>query len=57
MNTQEILEKMEALFETFKAEHSGKSKAAQGRARKVVGEIKKLAAEYRKASVAESKVK
>jgi hypothetical protein len=55
MNTQELVEKMEVLFESFKAEHAGKSKAAHGRARKVLGEIKKLVAEYRKASIDEDK--
>jgi hypothetical protein len=55
MNTQEIFEKIEALYETFKAEHAGKSKAAHGRARKTLGEIKKLVAEYRKASIDEDK--
>ena len=42
MNTTEIFEKIEALYESFKAEHAGKSKAAHGRARKALGEIKKL---------------
>ena len=55
MNTQELFEQIDALYETFKEEHSGKSKAAHGRARKALGEIKKLVTEYRKASVAEDK--
>jgi len=55
MNTQEIFEKIETLYESFKAEHAGTSKAAHGRARKVLGEIKKLVAEYRKASIDEDK--
>jgi hypothetical protein len=55
MNTIEILEKIEALYESFKAEHAGKSKAAHGRARKALGEIKKLITEYRKASINEDK--
>jgi hypothetical protein len=55
MNTQELKEKLDALYETFCAEHEGKSKAAHGRARKALGEIKKLVTEYRKASVAEDK--
>ena len=55
MNTQEIFEKIEALYELFKAEHAGKSKAAHGRARKALGEIKKLVTEYRKASIDEDK--
>ena len=55
MNTQELFEQIETLYETFKGEHSGKTKAAHGRARKALGEIKKLVTEYRKASVAEDK--
>jgi archaellum component FlaC len=57
MNTQELFEQIENHFENFKIEHAGKSKAAHGRARKALGEIKKLVTEYRKASVAEDKVK
>tara|TARA_R110001632_G_scaffold62291_1_gene149673 strand:- start:107 stop:274 length:168 start_codon:yes stop_codon:yes gene_type:complete len=53
--TQEIYDKIEAIYETFKAEHAGTSKAAHGRARKALGGIKKLISEYRKASVAEDK--
>jgi hypothetical protein len=55
MNTNEIFEKIEALYEIFKTEHNGTSKAAHKRARKALGEMKKLLAEYRKVSVAESK--
>ena len=36
MNTQELKEKLDALYETFSMEHAGKSKAAHGRARKAV---------------------
>lgn len=57
MNTQELFEQIDKFYETFKEEHSGKSKAAHGRARKALGEIKKLVTEYRKASVAEDKTK
>lgn len=57
MNTQEIKEQLDILYEVFTAEHSASSKAAHGRARKALGEIKKLVAEYRKASVAEDKAK
>jgi hypothetical protein len=57
MNTQELFEKMQGLWDEFSTEHSKTSKAAHGRARKVVGELKKLVAEYRKASVAEGKAK
>ena len=55
MDTQELYDKIDALYEEFKAEHSKTSKAAHGRARKALGEIKKLVTEYRKASVAEDK--
>ena len=53
--TQEIFDKIDALYETFKVEHTGTSKAAHGRARKALGNIKKLISEYRKASVAADK--
>jgi len=55
MIKQEVFEQMDALYETFKAENAGTTKASQQRARKAIGEIKKLVTEYRKASVAESK--
>lgn len=55
--TQEIFDKIDVLYETFKIEHAGTSKAAHGRARKALGNIKKLISEYRKASVAEDKNK
>ena len=46
-------------FDEFKVNHEvfteKGNKAAGGRARKAIGEIKKLVTEYRKASVAESK--
>ena len=57
MNTQELLEKLHGLFENLTAEHAKGTKAAHGRARKAASEIKKTIGEYRKASVAESKVK
>ena len=57
MGTQELFQQLEVLFDTFRIEHSGKSKAAHGRARKALGGIKKLISEYRKASVAEDKRK
>ena len=55
MNTQELFEQIDRFYETFKEEHEGTTKAAHGRARKSLGEIKKLVTEYRKASVAEDK--
>ena len=55
MNTTEIFEKIEAFYEEFKSEHAKTTKAAHGRARKALGEIKKLVTEYRKASIDEDK--
>jgi hypothetical protein len=57
MTTQELFEQMQGLWNEFSTEHSKASKAAHGRARKAVGELKKLVTEYRKASVAEGKAK
>ena len=55
MNTQEIFEKIELLFEEFKTEHAKTTKKAHGNARKTLGEIKKLVSDYRKASIDEDK--
>jgi hypothetical protein len=52
---QELYQEMKDLWETFEEEHNGDTKASQQRARKAVGELKKLVTEYRKASVAENK--
>jgi len=57
MTTQELFEQMQGLWNEFSTEHSKASKAAHGRARKAVGELKKLVTEYRKTSVAEDKAK
>ena len=58
-NTNELYNNIKTLFTEFEENHSifsekGK-KAAGGRARKAIGEIKKLVTDYRKASVSESK--
>ena len=55
MNSQEIYEEMVTLFESFETNHNGTTNAAKTRARKAIGEIKKLVTDYRKASVDESK--
>ena len=52
--TQELFEQIKELFIEFETEHNGSSKAAKSRARKAIGEIKKLVTDYRKASVAEN---
>ncbi len=57
MNTTELFEKMDLLYEIFKAEQAGTTKAAHARARKALGEMKKVITEYRKASTAEGKAK
>ncbi len=54
-NSQELFEQIKDLFVQFETEHNGTSKAAKSRARKAIGEVKKLGTEYRKASVEESK--
>lgn len=55
MSKQEIFETIDTLYQNFVQEHNGTTKASQQRARKAIGEIKKLVTDYRKASVAESK--
>ena len=58
-NTNELYETLNNLWEDFQENHRTFSekgnKAAGGRARKAVGEVKKLVTDYRKASVSESK--
>ena len=58
-NTNELYETMNNLWEDFQENHRSftekGNKAAGGRARKAVGEVKKLVTDYRKASVTESK--
>ena len=54
-NSQEIFEQISELYTQFESEHNGTTKAAKSRARKAIGEIKKLVTDYRKASVDESK--
>jgi hypothetical protein len=57
MNSQELFEQINGLFETAKENHSFPTKAAKSRARKAFSEMKKLIAAYNKASVAEVKAK
>ena len=55
----ELYSQLNELLEQFQENHRAHSekgnKAAGGRARKAIGEVKKLVTEYRKASVSESK--
>ena len=59
MSTDKLYNEIKELFEQFEENHSAFSdkgtKAAGGRARKAIGEIKKLVTGYRQASVSESK--
>jgi hypothetical protein len=59
MNSTELYNEIKKLWEDFDSNHNifeeKGNKAAAGRARKAVGEIKKLVTEYRKASVSECK--
>jgi hypothetical protein len=59
MSTKNMFQQMEELWESFKEEHhkfiDKGNKSAGTRARKNIGEIKKLVTEYRKSSVEESK--
>ena len=53
--SQELFEQMKTLFDQFELEHNASSKAAKTRARKSIGELKKLITDHRKFSVDESK--
>lgn len=55
MNSQELFEQIKDLFIQFEEGHSATTKSGKGKARKAIGEIKKLVTEYRKASVSENK--
>ena len=53
--TNKLYDQLKGHFDTFEAEHEknmGGNKAAGSRARKAIGEVKKLVTDYRKSSVA-----
>lgn len=53
--TSKLYGQLKGHFDTFEAEHEknmGGNKAAGSRARKAIGEVKKLVTDYRKSSVA-----
>jgi len=52
---QKIFDEMIQLWSTFEENHNGSTKASDGRARKALGEMKKLVTPYRKASVESNK--
>jgi len=54
-NSQELFEQIKDLFVQFETEHNVTTKAAKSRARKAIGEVKKLVTDYRKSSVEENK--
>ncbi len=55
MTKQEIYDQLKELWVEFESNHNATSKASNGRARKALGEIKKLTTPYRAASVEEDK--
>ena len=59
MSSNDLYNEIKELWDEFDSNHNvfadKGNKAAGSRARKAIGEIKKLVTEYRKASVSESK--
>jgi hypothetical protein len=55
MSKQEIYEELVKLWNEFDTNHNATTKVAAAKARKALGEIKKLVTSYRAASVEESK--
>ena len=53
--SEDLFTEMKDLWEIFETEHNGSTKASKSRARKAIGEIKKLVTDYRKISVEENK--
>ena len=55
LKSQELFEQMTELWERFSVNHTGTKKVSKSRARKAIGELKKLVTDYRRASVEENK--
>ena len=59
VSTRELFENIDKLYSDFRENHesfaNSGTKAAATRARKAIGEVKKLVTDYRKASVDETK--
>jgi len=53
--SQELFEQIKGLFVTFETGHNGTKKVNKSRARKAIGELKKLVTAYKKASTEEQK--
>lgn len=51
---QEIFEQIQSHYESFVENHNSSTKAGATRARRSIGEIKKLVTDYRKSSVGEA---
>lgn len=55
MKKNEVYEELKKLWEEFELNHNATTKVSETRARKALGEIKKLVTPYRAASVEEGK--
>lgn len=55
MTKQEVYEQLKGLWAEFEKNHNATSKVSDSRARKALGEIKKLVTPYRAASTEEGK--
>jgi len=53
--SNELFEQIKALFTEFETQHNGTTKTSKTKARKAIGELKKLITDYRKSSVTEQK--
>lgn len=54
-STEETFKEMEKMWEDFKTNHYSDTKVSNKRARKSIGELKKVITEYRKVSVQQEK--
>ena len=50
MNSQELFEQIKDLFVQFEEGHNATTKSGKGKARKAIGEVKKLVTDYDKVS-------
>ena len=55
MTKQEVYEQLKALWLDFESNHAATTKVSDTRARKALGEIKKMVTPYRNASVEDAK--
>lgn len=53
--SQELFLEMKELWDMFVEEHEKPTKVSNSRARKAIGDLKKLVTEYRKTSIEEEK--